>query len=115
MSFFPNFREFYQRTLIFIGENDRLSILKKEIYADNLDFCTHWLFALEGNEVSQETGDFNWKVVVYPANTKGSFDYKKPYIVSPLYKSFNDAIEYTRELEKLAKEDQIGQIFSIAN
>jgi hypothetical protein len=108
----PNFREFYQRALIHIGENDRLSALK---CTANSDRCTHWLLALEGNVVSQETEAYHWKVVVYPTNKKGSCDYNDPLFVSTLYFSFNDAVDYIRKLEKMAQDDQLGNVFSIAN
>jgi hypothetical protein len=108
----PNFREFYQRALIRIGENDRLSALKCSADSDR---CTHWLLALEGNVVGKETEAYHWKVVVYPTNMKGSCDYHVPYFVSSLYFSFNDVVDYIRELEKMALDDQLGNVFSIAN
>jgi hypothetical protein len=108
----PNFREFYQRALIPIGENDRLSALKGSL---NLDSCSHWLLALEGNEVDQYTGVYHWKVVIYPAKTNGHCNYELPYFVSTLFNTFNTAIDSIRDLEKLARDDQLSKVFSLTN
>lgn len=115
MGFFPSYREFYQRALILIGENDRSSVRAKEANGEVDDFLTHWLIALEGNEANAQSDIYHWKVMVYPANTKGSFKYDNPYLVSPHYQSFHEAVDYIRELETFAKEDQLGNSLSIAN
>jgi hypothetical protein len=103
----PNFSDFYQRPLIPIGEKDRLSFLNKKL--PNVTNDTHWLIALEGHEKMKGSEVFHWRVVIFPSNTDGTFDFESPFFASSYY-SFNEATEYARKIEKKAKDDQIYQI-----
>ncbi len=98
----PNYGEFYQRALITIGESDRSSV--------DCETCTHWLIALEGSEMDKDTGSYHWNVVVFPSKKCGGFNYKLPYFVSERFTSIHKAIDYTSQLEKMAKEDQLFTI-----
>lgn len=102
----PNYGEFYQRALIMIGDADRVSVKEQS----ECDTCTHWLIALEGNEMDKNTGAYQWNVIIYPSKVCGGFDYKLPYYVSDSFTSIHKAIDYTSELEKKAKEDQLFTI-----
>ncbi|RBW69180.1 hypothetical protein [Bacillus taeanensis] len=108
----PNFSEFYQKPLILIGENDRLSVLNKTLNAETLPPFTHWLIAVEGSEINPKTKAFQWSVVVFPANIDGGFNYKFPYYISAFFLSITEAIKYTKEIEQLALQDQL---FTVAN
>lgn len=98
----PNYGEFYQRSLIAIGETDRGSV--------DCESCTHWLIALEGNEMDKVTGAYQWNVVIFPSKKCGGFNYKLPYYVSDSFSSIHKAIDYTSQLEKMAKDDQLFSV-----
>lgn len=100
----PYFREFYQKASIVIGESDRLSLAESQVSENH----SHWLIALEGEEL--ENGGIHWKVVTYPSDISGLFDYVTPYFVSPFYESINDAIECITRIASLAKQDQLRTV-----
>ncbi|WP_261128884.1 hypothetical protein [Bacillus sp. Marseille-Q3570] len=102
----PNYGEFYQRSLVVIGKADLLSVQEKS----QCDIYTHWLIALEGTEMDKMTGAYQWNVVVFPSKKCGGFDYKQPYYVSDCFQSIHEAIDFTVQLEKIAKEDQLCMI-----
>ncbi|WP_408006324.1 hypothetical protein ACJROX_16595 [Pseudalkalibacillus sp. A8] len=104
----PNYGEFYQRSLVLIGEADSVSVQEKS----KCDFYTHWLIALEGTEMDKETGAYQWNVFVFPSKKCGGFNYKKPFYVSKCFQSIHEAIDYTVQLEKKAKGDQLYTISS---
>ncbi|MFD1736997.1 hypothetical protein ACFSCX_10525 [Bacillus salitolerans] len=99
-----HFGDFYQRPLIPIGEQDRVTVLKsgKEIH-------THWLIAIEGSETNKNSASFHWKVVVFPSDCNGSFDFSVPLYVSSFF-PFNEAVAYAKQLEKMAKEDEFYKL-----
>lgn len=110
MRVIPNYNEFYQRALILIGEMDRSSIKEKIPSIEDFESRTHWLLALQGSELDKTTGVYHWNVVVYPSKSCGNFNYKQPYFVSPFFLTFNEAIEFIKDLETKAKEDQLHTI-----
>ena len=106
-----NYGEFYPKPLITIGENDRILALEKTIEVVNENIhCTHWLVALEGSVISPGTDFYQWQVVVYPAKACGGFNFKFPYFQSPYYLSFNDAVQFMRELEQKALQDELYSV-----
>lgn len=111
----PNFSDFYQKPLIPIGENDRLRMINDTGTEDTieLEMNTHWLIALEGSEKEGYSPRFHWKVVMFPSNQNGSFNFTAPLYVSPFF-TFNEAVDYARQLENSAKEDQFFET-AIAN
>ncbi len=106
----PNFNDFYQKPLIRIGENDRVRIFpnihNSEIKDNELN--THWLIALEGCEKDRKSQIFHWKVVMFPSDQHGSFNFTAPLYVSPFF-DFNEAVEFAKKLENMAKGDQFFQ------
>jgi hypothetical protein len=93
-----NFREFYQKPPIVIGEKDLDAV-------NDMDY-THWLIALEGCMCD---GDFpSWKVVVFPTFVSGYFDFETPYYSSTFFGTFNEAHKLSLELENMAKLDQLA-------
>ncbi|MCF6411698.1 hypothetical protein [Pseudalkalibacillus salsuginis] len=102
----PNYGEFYQRSLVLIGEDDSLSVQEKP----ESEFFTHWLIALEGTEIDKVTGAYQWNVFVFPSKKCGGFNYHQPFYVSKCFQSIHEAIDYTVQLEKKAKEDQLCKI-----
>jgi hypothetical protein len=106
---FFNFDDFYSKPLIPIGENDSLS-LPTEPSTLSSQNITHWLIGLVGNEKSKDSPIYQWRVVVYPSDALGCVDYQLPYFISPFPYSFNEAIEYCKQLIGMASEDQLFSI-----
>lgn len=100
-----NFREFYQKTPIPISKNDRLTIENEASYSEMFNNWSHWLIALEGKEIDWKT--IEWRVLIFPSNACGKFNDKFPYYKSPLLRTFHEAFDLSRELEKMAKQDRL--------
>jgi hypothetical protein len=100
-----HFEDFYQKPLIPIGEKDLLSILNEPD-----TFSTHWLIGLIGSEKSKGSPMYQWRVVVYPSDALGCVNYQLPYFISPLPYSFNEALDYCKQLFGMAVEDQLISI-----
>ncbi len=105
----PNFSDFYQKPLISIGENDRLRIFNHTQTEDGYEVNTHWLIALEGSQKEKNSATFHWKVVMFPSNQNGCFNFTSPLYVSTFF-PFNEAVEFARKLETMAKGDQFFQM-----
>jgi hypothetical protein len=106
---FINFADFYHRPLIPIGENDFLSI-PKEPSTSSCEDSTHWLIGLVGSEKDKSSAMYQWNVVVFASDTFGCVNYKTPYFVSPFINSFNEAFEFSKQLENMAFQDQLISI-----
>lgn len=101
----PNLRDFYQKALIPIGLNDRNAFM--ESGSQKLSPLTHWLIALESEQLPQPKEYFHWKVSIYPSNTEGSFEWRKPLYSSASMECFDSAIELARLFETYSKNDQL--------
>jgi len=105
----PNYHDFYQKALLPIGEKDLLAL--KESKIDNTDSpSTHWLIAVEGEQIDQPAIYFFWKVSIYPANSDGDFNWKKPYYCSTAYDSMDHAHELASTLVNRIKFDELSSI-----
>ncbi|WP_108670174.1 hypothetical protein [Peribacillus acanthi] len=105
---FANYRDFYQRGIIPIGLEDSKKFA--DLNTEEL-FATHWLVALEGDPESVNSEFYLWKVVVYPTNQLGEFDYTKPYYTSSYHHSFDTAIDLARSIENTALSDTLVQSY----
>lgn len=105
-----NFREFYQKAPIQINQRDWSAIQKEERFIEMFKSCTHWLIALEGSEMNQRM--VHWRVLIFPAEASGSFNYTCPFFKSDFLRLFNDALELSKKIEQLAKEDQLFSIYA---
>jgi hypothetical protein len=103
-----NYREFYQKRPFHICENDAVSIRKEAKYTDVHDY-THWLIGLEGCEQNRTT--FQWRVVVFPSSETGHFNCKLAFFKSPFVRTFNEACELMRNIEALARQDQLFTLY----
>ncbi|WLD91640.1 hypothetical protein [Alkalihalobacillus sp. AL-G] len=110
----PNFNEFYQRSLVLIGEADRLCVVENTSEKEHIEKFTHWLFTLEGFEAEKATGRYDWNVSVYPSKSCGGFDYKHPFLVSDAFQSIHEAIDFVKELELKAKGDMFCTVAAIS-
>ncbi|MCM3717796.1 hypothetical protein [Fictibacillus phosphorivorans] len=108
MSGYPNMREFYQKGLILIGENDRAALLQKAGENASVEESTHWLIAMEGSEKQPDV--YHWKVLIYPSDSKKVNCYTSPYFSSQHFASIHDAINYSNELSQKAREDQLNTL-----
>lgn len=103
----PDYRDFYPKSLIPIGFNDR-NKLKRLQNGNNDNFLsTHWLIALQGVSKSPDLELFQWQVFVFPADLEGSYTWEQPYYVSNLFDSLEKAIEISSELEVFGRDDAI--------
>lgn len=98
-----NYKDFYQKALIPIGNNDKNCL--KAIKSENLSEHSHWLIALEGEVKNQKALFYLWKVTIYPSDSNGSFIWNSPYYSSPIYDSFHLAYNHATDLEKYSKND----------
>ncbi len=104
---FPNYREFYPKSFIPMGEKDRTTLFKafsKE--KEKLLLVTHWLVALEGSPIHKDSEIYHWKVVVYPSNVEKVFYYEYPHFISSPIHSFHDAMSSAKEIEAQIKADE---------
>lgn len=103
----PNYRDFYQKALIPIGFNDRKSLKESELELYGVP-CTHWLIALEGEQLPQPEEYFHWKVSIYPSNSDGAFPWRRPIYTTENIEGFDQAIELARVLETYTKKDEFN-------
>lgn len=105
----PNYHDFYQKALIPIGFNDLLAL--KEFKSYEFDSpSTHWLIAVEGEQLSQPTIYYHWKVSVYPSNCDGDINWKKPFYCSPIMESMESAHDIACSFVSLSKQDQLSNL-----
>ncbi|MDF0726283.1 hypothetical protein PY093_06085 [Cytobacillus sp. S13-E01] len=102
MNAFPNYREFYQKPLIPIGESDIQVFLDNDGSSSSF---THWLIALEGSEIEKGKEKFHWKIIVFQTTSEGSFDYNSPHYVSLQIPCVHQAFEMAKEIESKCKSD----------
>nr|WP_263328219.1 hypothetical protein [Neobacillus sp. Marseille-Q6967] len=102
----PNYHDFYQKALIPIGVND-LAVLKETSSYDRYCPSTHWLIAVEGEQLPQPKIYFHWKVSIYPADVEGDFNWKKPFYCSPAMPSMDKAIDLACMLAASSRLDQL--------
>jgi hypothetical protein len=102
----PNYRDFYPKALLPIGSNDYILINTNDSTQIEPP-STHWLIALEGEKSPQEKEYYYWKVSIYPSNSEGTFDFRKPYFSSTLHDCIHKAFESARILEFHGQNDEL--------
>ncbi|MFP7295929.1 hypothetical protein [Neobacillus niacini] len=102
----PNYHDFYQKALIPIGCNDLVALKEYESY--DFDAPSHWLIAVEGEQLPLSRIYFHWKVSIYPSNVDGDFNWKKPFYCSPIMESMDHAHELACTLTATSKRDQLS-------
>jgi hypothetical protein len=103
----PDYRDFYPRSLIPIGYNDRDKLKRLQNINDDAFQATHWLVALQGVPKSPDFELFQWQVYVFPADLEGTYSWEQPFYVSNLVDSIEKAIELSCELEVFGRDDAI--------
>lgn len=104
----PNYRDFYQKSLIPVGKRDQLALNERnKTLHSNLKHNTHWLIAIEAECVQTPNEYYHWKVLIYPSNCEASFHWKNAYYTSPLMDSLNQALELTRIYESYCIKDEL--------
>ncbi|WP_066066205.1 hypothetical protein [Neobacillus soli] len=105
----PNYHDFYQKALIPIGLNDRMSLQESDAFYPGSP-STHWLIAVEGVQLSQPKIYFHWKVSIYPADCEGDFNWKKPYYCSPNMELIDQANAFASSLVASSKKDELSSV-----
>ncbi|WHY79136.1 hypothetical protein QNH20_08400 [Neobacillus sp. WH10] len=103
----PNYHDFYPMEVIPIGLNDLMVLKESDAYNPSLP-PTHWLIAVEGIQLPQPKIYYHWKVSVYPAESEGDFNWKKPFYCSPNMKLMDDAIALAISLAELGNKDELS-------
>lgn len=105
----PNYHDFYQKALIPIGFNDLIALKESEFEPSHSRF-THWLIAVEGEQLPQKKIYFHWKVSIYPADCEGDFNWKKPFYCSPAMEFIDNAIDLASSFAACSKFDQLSSL-----
>jgi hypothetical protein len=103
----PDYREFYPKSLIPIGTNDKRALDSYLSSTQHRFHPTHWLVALQGRVKHLSENVYHWQVCLYPADLEGTYTWSKPYFVTSDFESIDQAIEMSRELETYGKDDAI--------
>ncbi|MFO1445696.1 hypothetical protein KDN24_21350 [Bacillus sp. Bva_UNVM-123] len=101
----PNYKDFYQKALIPIGENDFKNLIQS--YPSIQNDQPHWLIALVGELKNIEKEFYCWKVTIFVADSDGSFSWKSPCYSSSLYDCIHEAYKHAVHLEQFSKHDQL--------
>lgn len=102
----PNYHDFYPKVLLQIGKNDLLAYQELESYRFDSP-PTHWLIAVEGEQLPQPNIYYHWKVSIYPADGEGDFNWQKPLYCSPAMESIDYAIKLASSFETTSKQDEL--------
>ncbi|MDX8365753.1 hypothetical protein [Cytobacillus sp. IB215665] len=106
MNTHPNYRDFYQKSCICMGESDRSKFVEQiQDQVDHTNMATHWLIALEGEPIDNNSEIYIWKVIVFPAYVDGMFHYQNPQVLIKSIHSIHKAVELAKELETHIKSD----------
>jgi hypothetical protein len=103
----PDYRDFYPKSLIPIGSNDRNALKSFQNPTDDTFQATHWLVALQGRVRYLPDEDYQWQVYLFPADVDGSYTWEKPYYVSDCFESMEKAMEASCQLEIYGRDDTI--------
>ncbi|WP_043933522.1 hypothetical protein [Bacillus sp. EB01] len=101
---FPYYREFYPTAMLQIGQNDS-AILRDSCLTNSGP--THWLIALQEEKIELPEDYCHWKVVVYTADSEGSFNWETPYYSSPLFNAIESAIELAQHYQQCGTNDEL--------
>ncbi|MBA4493969.1 hypothetical protein ACFO25_14270 [Paenactinomyces guangxiensis] len=101
----PPFKDFYDRSVIPVGEKDR-TILGRSHHGEGgvYEAVTHWLIALIWYEDDTAEG---WKVSVYPVCRNKPFWLVAPFYESNSLYSFDIALKLSRILEEHSQKDML--------
>lgn len=102
-----DYRDFYPKSLLPIGINDRKALMSLQYFADDNFQATHWLVALQGKVRYIQDEDYQWQVYLFPTDIEGSYTWEKPYYISKCVDSIEEAIDISAELETYGRDDAI--------
>jgi hypothetical protein len=103
----PDYRDFYPKSLIPIGINDRKALTSFQNISDDTFQATHWLVALQGKVRYSPEEDYQWQVYLFPTDVEGAYTWEKPFYVSDCFESMEKAIEVSCELELYGRDDAV--------
>lgn len=99
----PPFKDFYDKSVVTVGENDQAA-LRKLIYGKGgvNEAFTHWLIALIWIEDDRNPG---WKVAVYPVSPKVPFWHFSPFYETRSLYPIGTALKLSKILEAHSRKD----------
>lgn len=99
----PFLKDFYDKSVIPVGEKDKVMLGKLNREEGGLaEAVTHWLIALIWYEEEEAAG---WKVSVYPIRRGKPFWLFTPYYETHSLYSFDIALKMSRILEAHSQKD----------
>lgn len=100
MGHYPNFRDFYGRVLVPMGDRDHDVYINKAGFSNKgIEDGTHWYLAIEGVP-EEEEGTMKWRVVVHAAKSDGTvINLQTPQFYSKTVATMDDALVLSREIE----------------
>ncbi|WP_139179540.1 hypothetical protein [Lihuaxuella thermophila] len=103
MQAIPVLKDFFDKSLIPVGEKDKLTLGKSNHGEEGLyESVTHWLIALIWCETEAVTG---WKVSVYPVCSDRPFWLLSPYYETSSLYAFEIALKLSGILETHSQKD----------
>lgn len=106
---FPDYRDFYQKSLIPIGKKDH-SLLMEILHVPFEFQSTHWLIALEAERIICPKEYYYWKVSIYPSDSAGSFDWNHAFYSSQPMNSLEQALILARTFEAFILKDELHTV-----
>lgn len=118
MTYYPNFKDFYQRAIIPMGagrDHFLKEVMERDTYQEMTHWfpaiqeMTHWFVAIEGSLRQSDPEYFHWKVIVFPSREDGSYQHSiDPYYESKQFDTINESFEYSRVVINQLSEGQIN-------
>jgi hypothetical protein len=103
----PGYRDFYPKSLIPIGNNDRKALQTFQLPSIENFQATHWLVAIQGSVRQLQEVDYQWQVYLFPADIEGTYVWEKPFYISKVFESIDLALELSCDLETYGRDDAI--------
>ncbi len=107
----PPLKDFYDKSVVTVGENDHAA-LRKLIYGEGgvNEAFTHWLIALIWIEDDENPG---WKVAVYPVSQNKPFWHFSPFYETRSLYPIGTAMKLSEILEAHSRKDLLtSQLFN---
>jgi hypothetical protein len=103
----PDYRDFYPKSLIPIGSNDRKALQTFHLPSNDNFQATHWLVAIQGRIKHLQEEDYQWQVYLFPADVEGTYAWENPYFISRSFDSIDLALDFSCDIETFGRDDVI--------
>ncbi|MBA4603848.1 hypothetical protein [Thermoactinomyces mirandus] len=99
----PPFKDFYDKSVVTVGENDQAALRKwNHEKGGASEAFTHWLIALVWIE---DDGNSGWKVFVYPVSEDKPFWHSSPFYETRSLYPIDMALKLSKILEAHSRRD----------